>query len=56
MSRAAQSIVLVPAVARDSHARERVVAFDELDVVQCTCGRMFDETRFAAHLEREAAR
>jgi hypothetical protein len=47
-----------PTVTRDSHALATVLVFThkgtDLEFIQCTCGRIFDDARFAAHLEREA--
>lgn len=54
-----RSDLLAP-VTRDSHALDRVLVFThagtDLEFIQCTCGRIFDDARFAAHLEREAGR
>jgi hypothetical protein len=42
-----------------THAAGPVVIFETstglLEVTQCTCGRMFDATRLAVHLDRERA-
>ena len=47
-----------PTITRDSHALATVLVFahqgTDLEFIQCTCGRIFDDARFAAHLEREA--
>lgn len=55
---------MIPAVIlptpQQGHWPDRLLTFatsaGDLDVTVCTCGRMFDEVRFAVHVEREAGR